>query len=180
MCVCHGNPVQQHYLVNAGIFSRATVNLAVAPVGVECQQGKAISMQRPLERRGLEDAQENKKPAAPFASTKAGEKSQRQLSPGAIANILPVDLKTRGQRPELEETQEQLIAVARGGVRYAGKVFHRRGIKLTQDSPRSMLPHDVSLQQQWSIFVVVKLCQSWLVVAYAPGPFDCSECEIQR
>lgn len=49
------------------------------------------------------------------------------------------------QRREREETQEQVVALARGGVRHVGKVFHRKGVKLTADSPRSMLPRDVSL-----------------------------------
>lgn len=43
----------------------------------------------------------------------------------------------------MKETQEQAIAMARGGVRYGRVVFHRKGVKLTQDSPRSMLPRDV-------------------------------------
>lgn len=129
-----------------GFFFACHGNLAVVPVDTECQQGKGISMQRLLERGGLEDVQANPKSAAPLASPKAGKKSRRHLSPGATANILPDNSKTRRQHPELEETQEQIVAVARGGVRYAGKVFHRRGIKLTEDSPRSMLPRDVSLQ----------------------------------
>lgn len=44
----------------------------------------------------------------------------------------------------MKETKEQAIAMARGGVRYGRVVFHRKGVKLTQDSPRSMLPRNVS------------------------------------
>lgn len=94
-------------------------------------------------------------PAEQLASPEAGEMSRKHLSPGATANILPEALKTQRQRLEPEETQEQIIAVARGGVRHAGKVFHRKGIKLTQDSPRSMLPRDVSPKN-----IIVQNCPS--------------------
>ena len=75
--------------------------------------------------------------AKPLASPKESITSQKRAS-----GLVP--MRKRRQRLQLEETQEQAVAVARGGVRYAGKVFHRKGVKLTEDSPRSMLPRNVS------------------------------------
>lgn len=56
---------------------------------------------------------------------------------------MPVARKALSREGGMKETQEQAIAIARGGVRYSGVVFHRKGVKLTPDSPRSMLPRDV-------------------------------------
>lgn len=53
-------------------------------------------------------------------------------------------VKEERQSRRVKETQEQAVALARGGVRYGRVVFHRKGVKLTEDSPRSMLPRDVS------------------------------------
>lgn len=63
----------------------------------------------------------------------------------------PVAQKVLRREGGTTETQEQAIAMARGGVRYSGVVFHRKGVKLTQDSPRSMLPRDVRANQYFKL-----------------------------
>lgn len=54
---------------------------------------------------------------------------------------------TRVERHEVEireqETPEQAIALAKGGFRRGDVVFHRKGVKLSEESPRSMPPRDV-------------------------------------
>lgn len=141
----HGNPGQRHLLSNTDFFYRVSRDLAAGRADNDCQQGQSISMQRSSGPGGFhDDVQAKQQPAEPLGSPKEGQKSRNYLLPGATANTLPAASKKPRQPPELEETQEQMVAVARGGVRYAGKVFHRKGVKLTEDSPRSMLPRDVS------------------------------------
>lgn len=41
------------------------------------------------------------------------------------------------------ETREQILAMAQGGLRYRQMVFHRKGFRLTEDSPRSVRPREV-------------------------------------
>lgn len=114
------------FLSKAG-FSLGTLAVDRTYTGSE-QQGQGSSTQRSSGRRGSGVSPKRRQPAGTLPPPKNGGQSSTTTSPGL----------------ELGETQEQLVAVARGGVRYAGKVFHRRGVKLTKDSPRSMLPRDVS------------------------------------
>lgn len=101
------------------------------------QEGQGSSTRGVLERRDSKNLPARPQSAEPLTFPEESKPSQRRAS--GLASV-----KIRRQRPQLEDTQEQLIAVARGGVRYAGKVFHRKGVKLTEDSPRSMLPRNVS------------------------------------
>eukprot|EP00752_Nemacystus_decipiens_P009312 g8321.t1 len=105
------------------------------------QQRRGISAKRSSGRRGSDDVPRLLPTADP---AKKGAKSSTTTSPDAdcASSSVPSVLKRQRHRTEAEETREQLVAVARGGVRYAGKVFHRRGVKLTEDSPRSMVPRD--------------------------------------
>lgn len=43
------------------------------------------------------------------------------------------------------ETREQVLAMAQGGLRYRQMVFHRKGFRLTDDSPRGLRPREVSV-----------------------------------
>lgn len=70
------------------------------------------------------------------------QRSQDEVSCARNRKLLPAQ-KAQREDDGMKETQEQAIAMARGGVRYGRVVFHRKGVKLTQDSPRSMLPRDV-------------------------------------
>lgn len=86
-------------------------------------------------------------------------KQSRWSSPhpsGAAPNVTPASppYGTTKRRVRQLETQEQAIAIARGGVRYGGMVFHRKGIKLTEDSPRSMRPREVGIGDSCDAYVV--------------------------
>eukprot|EP00903_Cladosiphon_okamuranus_P019974 g18352.t2 len=110
------------------------------------EQGLGISTQRSSARRGSDKVPKRHPPAAEASTpTKQGAKSSTTMSLGAACaptSFPAVSKRQRHQLEVVEETQEQLVAVARGGIRYAGKVFHRRGVQLTEDSPRSMIPRD--------------------------------------
>ena len=134
-------------LTNAG-FSLGTLAVDQTCTG-NGLQGRCVSAQRSSGRRGSDGASKRLPPAEASASAEQDAKPPTTTtSPDAACSSsggsFTAASKRRRHRLDVdEETQEQLVAVARGGVRYAGKVFHRRGVKLTQDSPRSMIPRDV-------------------------------------
>lgn len=146
------------------------------------QQRRGISTQRSSGRRGSEEPPKRQPPAEASSAPRKGAKSPTTTSPDAAceSSSFPAALKRRRHRLEVEETQEQLVAVARGGVRYAGKVFHRRGVKLTEDSPRSMIPRDVSRSIFGSSCADVIGASVWLSHAAEDSGKDARHVKFQR
>lgn len=151
-------------------LSSGTLAVGRAHVGNE-QQGQGVSAQRSSGRKGSDEAPKVRPPAEAPAPPEKGTKSPTTACPDAACatnSSFPAASKRQRHRAEPEETPEQLVAVARGGVRYAGKVFHRRGVKLTEDSPRSMIPRDVSVDLVFSLSVVYGLMLSGLLGCCKP------------
>lgn len=169
------------FITNAG-FSLGTFAVDWACVGNE-QQGKGISTQRSSGRRGSDKASKSQPPAEPSAPSEEGAESPTSSFPdpacAPTSTSFPQPLKRQSHRTEAEETPEQLVAVARGGVRHAGKVFHRRGVKLTEDSPRSMIPRDVSqpCRFQPSLLPQVRCGLGWLIGCGRPQKNIPAGCE---
>jgi len=132
--LCSGNqPIPRKRLIT--LVDR---NLPVDRTGTQKNpEGQGSPIRGVLVRRDSNNFPGRPQSAERLASPNGSKTSQRRGSGLAVAS-------TERQRRQMEETQEQLVALARGGVRYAGKVFHRKGVKLTEDSPRSMLPRNVS------------------------------------
>ncbi len=131
-------PHKQFKRIGRQIADFAFRNFPVNRTGTrKKQEGQGSSIPGVLERRDSNNVPARPQSAEPLPFPKESTTSQSRAL--GLASV-----EMRRQRPQLEDTQEQLVAVARGGVRYAGKVFHRKGVKLTEDSPRSMLPCNVS------------------------------------
>lgn len=64
--------------------------------------------------------------------------SERRQAPTTLAGVDRHEVENREQ-----ETQEQAIALAKGGFRRGRVVFHRKGVKLSEESPRNMPPREV-------------------------------------
>lgn len=115
-----------------------TAFLTVVDSGHRGEEARVGLIVRRSPRRGIEAHRRLRQQAVPaYFSEKSG------VSPNETPNS-PRSEANKRRQGQTWKTKEQEIAMARGGVLCGRMVFHRKGVKLTEDSPRSMLPRDVS------------------------------------